>query len=374
MAEEMSWHSLREFTREGLMVALPLCFPGQSEPPPAGETAIKVMALNGYTDTLYMGTEGEKAHLLAGLIHQDTGVVHDMGTIPDATSVDALSVLGEDVRFLASGPDGARLYKTQRCIGSFLIQEWGLPRRPIEEVAVVLEGEGIGHAVASADGSECVGVSAESGQVFRTDTQTGETRILGELDKRGKFSRRLCVDKSGRVWGTCGNAGLWTLAPGSDEIEKLPQRIPCAAGREQHTQVSAWAVDPVTGMVYGGTRPDGFMFSLDPHTRHMVALGKPCRQDLITCLTVGHDGRVFGMVGTAEDIGHFFCFDPEERSLKDLGIPVSTLTTRQYGYHYACAVTGVDGEMYFGQHERVNYLWVYFPRVPQRKPAEATVE
>ena len=127
-------------------------------------------------------------------------------------------------------------------------------------------------------------------------------------------------------------------------------------------------------MVYGGTRPDGFMFSLDPHTRHMVALGKPCRQDLITCLTVGHDGRVFGMVGTAEDIGHFFCFDPEERSLKDLGIPVSTLTTRQYGYHYACAVTGVDGEMYFGQHERVNYLWVYFPRVPQRKPAEATAE
>ena len=108
MAEEMSWHSLREFTREGLMVALPLCFPGQSEPPPAGETAIKVMALNGYTDTLYMGTEGEKAHLLAGLIHQDTGVVHDMGTVPDATSVDALSVLGEDVRFLASGPGGAR--------------------------------------------------------------------------------------------------------------------------------------------------------------------------------------------------------------------------------------------------------------------------
>jgi hypothetical protein len=375
MAEEISWHSLREFTREGLMVALPLCFPGQSVPPPAGETATKVMALNGSTDTLYMGTEGEKAHLLAGLIHQDTGVVHDLGVVPEATSVDALCVHGEDVRFIASGSQGSALYSAKRCLASFLIQEWGLRRWPMEKVAPVLAGQAVAHALVTQDGKSFVGITASSGELFRTDIKTGKTSVVGQLDPRGRVSHRLGTVRAGRIWGSCGNAWLWVLEPGQAGIERLPVTVPCAAGREQHTQVSAWALDPHTGMLYGGTRPDGYLFRLDPESRQVVGLGKPCRQDLITCLTVGHDGRVFGMAGTADDIGHFFCHDPQAGALNDLGIPVSTLTTRQYGYHYGCAVTGVDGEMYFGQHERVNYLWLYFPAVPQRAaPAPTTVK
>ncbi|MEW6753937.1 MAG: hypothetical protein AB1505_23595 [Candidatus Latescibacterota bacterium] len=373
MPDEMSWHSLREFTREGLMVALPLCFPGQSVPPPAGQTAIKGMALNPYTDTLYLGTEGEQAHLLAAMIHQDTGIVHDMGAVPEATSVDALCVLGEDVRFIASGPVGSALYATAPCIGSFYIQEWGISRRPLERVGAVLEGQPVAHAIPSQDRLAFLGVGGQSGEVFRTEIQGGRTTVLGQLDARGKYSRRLGMDRDGRIWGTYGNARLWTLDPARGEVERLPLTIPCAAGREQHTQVSAWAVDPDTGTLYGGTRPDGFLFRLNPQTREVVSLGKPCRQDLITCLAVGHDGRLFGMAGTADDIGHSFCYDPASGSLRDLGIPVSTLTQRQYGYHYACAVTGVDGEIYFGQHERVNYLWIYFPAVPKRKAAAGQV-
>lgn len=369
MAEEMSWHSLREFTREGLMVALPLCFPGQSVPPPAGETATKVMALNGGTDSLYLGTEGEKAHLLAAVIHQDTGIVHDLGVVPDATSVDGLSVLGEQVRFLASGPQGCVLWSTPPFLGSFFIQEWGFSRRPFTRIGAVLKDQGVAHAVPSLDGESFLGVTAQSGEVIRADLKTGKATLLGQLDPRGKYSRRVILDQSGRLWGTCGNAQLWVLDPAkgaNGAIEKLSLRIPCAAGREQHTQVSAWVLDPVTGILYGGTRPDGFLFKLDPLSGQLVSLGKPCRQDLVTCLAVGNDGRVFGMAGTGDDIGHSFCYDPATGSLTDLGIPVSTLTQRQYGYYYGCAVTGVDGEIYFGQHERVNYLWVYFPAVPRR--------
>jgi hypothetical protein len=369
MAEQISWHSLREFTREGLTVALPLCFPGQSVPPPAGETATKVMALNGSTDTLYIGTEGEKAHLLAALIHQDTGVVHDLGVVPEATSVDALSVHGGDVRFIASGPEGSALYSAKPCLASFLIQEWGLRRWPMERIGPVLVGKPVAHALVTQDGKSFVGITASTCELFRTEIETGKTAIIAQLDTRGKVSHRLGMDRVGRIWGSCGNAFLWVLEPGRDEVERLPTTVPCAAGREQHTQVSAWALDPHTGMLYGGTRPDGFLFRLDPESRQVVGLGKPCRQDLVSCLTVGHDGRVFGMAGTADDIGHFFCHDPRTGALTDLGIPVSTLTTRQYGYHYADAVTGVDGEMYFGQRERVNYLWLYFPAVPRRSVA-----
>jgi hypothetical protein len=65
-------------------------------------------------------------------------------------------------------------------------------------------------------------------------------------------------------------------------------------------------------------------------------------------------------------MGHLFVYDPAGGCVRDLGVPVSTLSVRQYGIHFASAVTGRHGEMYFGQSERVNHLWVYFPPVPTR--------
>jgi hypothetical protein len=57
------------------------------------------------------------------------------------------------------------------------------------------------------------------------------------------------------------------------------------------------------------------------------------------------------MVGGAEDIGHLFVYDPVNGALADLGVPVSTLSTRQYGYHFRCALTAAGGELVFGQFE-----------------------
>ncbi len=69
-----------------------------------------------------------------------------------------------------------------------------------------------------------------------------------------------------------------------------------------------------------------------------------------------------------DDIAHLFAYDPAAGSLTDLGIPVSALAARQYGYVFGCAATGPAGEIYLGQHERVNHLWVYFPPIPRRPP------
>jgi len=122
----------------------------------------------------------------------------------------------------------------------------------------------------------------------------------------------------------------------------------------------------VTGRLYGGTTPDGFLFHLDPATGEATGLGKPTRLDRVHCLTLGNGGRLFGTCGLAEDVGHLFCYDPGRGALRDLGIPVSTLTARQYGYHFRCMLTGRDGEIYLGRHERVSHLWVYFPPAPGR--------
>jgi hypothetical protein len=361
---DFNWCSTREFVSHGIMLALPLCFPGQSVPPPAGETAINALALDS-EGTIYLGTAGAKAHLMSAVIHTDTGVVFDLGVIEGATAVAALVPVGDHVLVLANGAAGASLWSVPRFAARFLIQEWSLRRPAFTKVADILPGKGVAHAVVTADGKTLLGVTDKSGELFSVDVATGKTEILGELDKSGRYSRKVILDPSGRLWGSCGQGQLWSYEPAGG-IRKLPGRIPAAAGRAQHTQASAWALDGVTGQIYGGTKPDGFLFRLDPATGQTTALGKPGRVDTVTCLTVGNDGRVFGMLGEDDDMGHLFVYDPAGGCVRDLGVPVSTLSVRQYGIHFASAVTGRHGEMYFGQSERVNHLWVYFPPVPTR--------
>jgi hypothetical protein len=364
MSDDYAAQSVGEYVRSGTMLALPLCFPGQTLPPPAGEVAASCLAIDP-NDTVYLGTRGVRARVLAAMLRQDTGMVYDVGVVPDATAVVALAVLGDHLYFVATGPEGAALWRTGRIAAKFMIQEWEIVRPPLERIGPVPVGD-VACAASSRDGTSIWLVDAATGGLFQVQTTSGKVLDRQDTGGEGRVGRSLCMDAQDRVWGTSGKAGLWVHRPGA-KLELLPRTVPCSAGREQHTQVSAWARDPVTGRLYGGTTPDGFLFELEPTTGAMVSLGKPTRQEPIACLTVGNDGCIFGIAGGEDDIGHLFRYDPADRSLVDLGIPVSTLSTRQYGYRFACAATGRDGEMYFGQAERVGHLWVYFPPVPRRK-------
>ena len=106
---------------------------------------------------------------------------------------------------------------------------------------------------------------------------------------------------------------------------------------------------------------------IDTDRRVATGLGKPAQWDEIPCMVVGNDGRLFGIAGGEDDLAHLFCYDPVADRLADLAIPVSVIGQRQYGYRFACAMTGPGGEIYFGQHERVNHLWIYFPAVQPRR-------
>ena len=359
-----------EFVREGTMLALPLSFPGQTFPPPAGETGTSAMAIDA-DRSVYIGTHGARAHLLVALVRQDTGVIFDIGLVPGASSVDGIAIRGEGLIVLGSDGKRSRLWRTGRRSSGFLVQEWELIRQPMEEVAALGFAVEPG-AVPSADGGSMFAVARDSGEVLRIAADTGA--VLGRWDAGGRerHGTALCLDREGSLWGSAGTGALWRLAAEDGTLERLPCTVPGAAGRGQHTLVSAWARDPVTGVLYGGTSPDGFLFSLDPVDLEVVPLGKPARQGPVACLAVGNDGRLFGMSGGPDDIAHLFVHDPARGSLEDLGVPISTLAARQYGYHFTRAVVGRDGEIYFGQDERVNQLWVYFPPVPARRgsPAE----
>ena len=368
MNENQIIPDLGEFVTEGVMLAVPLNFPGQTAPPAAGETAITCLELDP-AGAIYCGTSGRRAHVLAAMIHGDSGVVLDMGVIPGATRVDAVVVRDERVCAIASGPDGCAMWSWPRMICTFLIQEWAINRRAPEKVCDLFSGGRVADAAVLPGKQVIYGITDPGGELFRLDIASSDTTVLAKVDEENCFSRRIVLDRSGCIWGTRGAARIWRCEPAAGKIDEVA-RIPAAAGRSQHTQASAWAVDTLTGALYGGTTPDGFFFRIDTETTEVVPLGKPTRLDEINCLTIGNDGRVFGACGLAEDVGHLFCYDPQRGALRDLGVGVSTLTARQYGYHFRCMATGRDGEIYLGQHERVNHLWIYFPPTPRHRAAD----
>ena len=362
-----SFFSVGEYVNEGTVLAVPLCFPGQSVPPPAGETAMTCLCSDPAGEVVYCGTCGSKAHVLAALVRTDKGVVTDIGAVPGADRIDAVAADEESVYALASGPDGCDLWRWPRVDKPGCIQEWTIRRHKPEKLAAVLETGRIADTVSTSNGAILYCLSEPQGELFRLDLNAPKPEVLTKLNEQGagEFSRRIAMDRAGRIWFSRGPGRLCLRDPATGHIEEIGQ-VPSAAGRAQHTQVSAWVVDEVTGDIYGGTSPDGYLFRLAPDSAEITPLGKPTRLDEVNCLTVGCDGRIFGTAGPPEDIAHLFCYEPARGALRDLGIPVSTLTRRQYGYHFRCMMTGRDGEIYLGQHERVNHLWVYFPPVPKR--------
>ena len=49
--------------------------------------------------------------------------------------------------------------------------------------------------------------------------------------------------------------------------------------------------------------------------------------------------------------------------MSNLGVAVSVLERRRYGYVFGDAVTGRDGQIIFGEDDDLGHLWLYFPSI-----------
>ena len=78
-------------------------------------------------------------------------------------------------------------------------------------------------------------------------------------------------------------------------------------------------------------------------------------------MAVTFDGRVFGFCG--DEIARMFCYDPDAGCVTDLGVAVSVIQRRRYGYVFGDAVVGREGEIIFGENDNQGHLWLYFPRI-----------
>jgi outer membrane protein assembly factor BamB len=337
------------FMKEGTMAAFPTCFPGATIPIPADESHITALDVSD-SGMIYGGTSGRTTHLFVGIFHGVTGVVFDRGTVEGANHCAAVCC-GKS-RFVAcvNGPGGGRVVA-----GGFeglpfdLIQEWGFGRSSFQELGKVND-EPIIHAVT--DSSKKVLVGATSGHLFTVDIETGKIKIVDEVPGSG----RLAVGSKGGIFGQDGSAHLWRYDVASGKLEREAVALPAGAwGKVPLT----WAKDHHSGLLYTADA-DGQLFSLDEERGFSGSLARTLLAP-VGPMAVTHDGRVFGFCGP--EMAKMFSYNPRTREATNLGVAVSVLERRRYGYVFGDAVTGRDGQIIFGEDDDLGHLWLYFPRI-----------
>lgn len=338
------------FLTEGTMVAFPTCFPGSTLPITADEG--RITALDVTTDgVVYGGTSGKRVHLFVGFFRGDTGAVIDLGVINEAEHCAAICHGPNQFMAFVNGPDGGRLVgRALTRIPFSLIQEWGFIELPLHDYGLVAPGEPIVHAIAIGHGTEAVGITSD--HLFLVDLETGSAKIVGQVPGAG----RLAVGSQGNVFGQDGHDALWQFDPIHGTLTRQAIRLPKGNWSNAAMQV---ACHPHTGLLYI-TDGDGQLFSFCENN----GFSGPCAKiplKPIGPMAVTFDGRLFGFCG--EGIARMFRYDPLDREISDLGVAVSVLQRRRYGYVFGDATVGREGELIFGENDNQGHVWLYFPRV-----------
>jgi hypothetical protein len=338
------------FMKEGTMVAFPTCFPGASIPIPADESHITALDVSG-DGMIYGGTSGRATHLFVGIFHGVTGVVFDRGTVKGANQCAAVCCGKSKFFACVNGAGGGRVVagKFQR-MPFDLIQEWGFERSPYQEVGKVSE-EPIVHAVTDASNSLLVGTTSRN--LFTVDMEGGKISTLSDVPGSG----RLAVGSKGGIFGQDGSAQLWRYDVPSSKLQRKAVALPQGTWGKVPL---AWATDRRSGLLYTADA-EGTLFSWDEERGFSAPLGRTLLAP-VGPMAVTHDGRVFGFCGP--EMAKMFCYNPATRAVSNLGVAVSVLERRRYGYVFGDAVTGRDGQIIFGEDDDLGHLWLYFPSIP----------
>jgi hypothetical protein len=149
--------------------------------------------------------------------------------------------------------------------------------------------------------------------------------------------------------------------PQTDAVAMLEATVPHFPGRGLYARIDSFAFDAVSGLFYIGDKADRLLYTLNPRTLETRLLGKPTDRVRVRALAAARDGRVFGIAGQVGDIAQMFVYEPRTGELRNLGIPLAAVEERRYGFEFDAAVTGPQGQIYFGESERDSRLFIYFP-------------
>ncbi len=338
------------FMKEGTMVAFPTCFPGVAVPIVADESHITALDVTS-DGTIYGGTSGKLTHLFVGMFYGVTGVVFDIGMVEGADHCPAICCGKGKVAACVNGPRGGRVVTSNLQPLPFdLIQEWGFSRRPLEDSGEVVKGEPILHAVADDSRDSLVGTTTH--HLFTAKIEGSKIQIVGEVSGRG----RIAVGSKGGVFGLDGPDHLWRFDPRSRKTERRAVKLPRGAWDKSPLR---WASDNRNGLLYTADA-EGELFSFSEDHGFSPPLGETPMTP-VGCMAVTLDGRVFGFCGS--EVSNLFCYHPGRKEVANLGVAVSVIERRRYGYTFGDAVTGRDGQIFFGEDDDLGHLWLYFPRI-----------
>ena len=338
------------FVREGMMIAFPACFPGASVPITADESHITALDVTP-EGIVYGGTSGRLCHIFVGMFHGLTGMVFDLGTVTGAEHCAALCCGKKNFVACVNEAGGrGRILAGELQEGNMdLIQEWGFVRSPFRDLGSVGD-ERIVHAVA--DSSKDFVVGTTPSHLFILDLSSPKIEVIGEVPGAG----RIAVTPKNNVVGCDGSGHLWLFNVGSKNLRRKAISLPQGQWEPEHL---IWARSGNRGLLYLADS-NGQLFSFDEERGFSPSLGQTPLSP-VGPMAVTLDGRLFGSCGT--EMSNMFCYDPVSGKIANLGVAVSVIERRRYGYTFGDAVTGRDGEIIFGEDDNLGHLWLYFPKI-----------
>lgn len=338
------------YTKEGMMIAFPTCFPGVTIPITHDESRITALDMIP-GGNIYGGTSGYQTHIFTASFYGIKGAVIDLGVVEGANHCAAVCCGKSNFAVFVNGTKGGRAIVVRNSrIDTDLIQEWSMDRPPFEILGECIAGEPVVHALA--DPSLDVVIGTTSKHVFKLDLKAKKIDVLGEAPAGGRVAR---ASKGGFV-GRDSTSSLWLYNPSDHSFKRNAIKLP--SGGSWNLPLM-WGRDNNSGVLYTADE-EGKFFSFredkgfeGPFDKTMLAPVGP--------MAVTNDGRLFGFCGP--ELAKFFSFDPKTKKISSVGFAASIIERRRYGYEFGDAVTGRDGEIIFGENDNGGHLWLYYPKI-----------
>jgi hypothetical protein len=237
----------------------------------------------------------------------------------------------------------------------------------IEPLALPKGVGGIAALVGPDEEGIAYGLATPEGSLLRLECASGKIEVLARVAAAAPV---LVMLPGGGLLGAFAEGRLWQWSPWyTNGLAALDAHAPCQQGKRYVAGVQSMIVAD-SGLVYGGTSTDGYLFSYDTYVGELTNLGKPNRQSNIRALAEGHDGRIFGLVEEPEGMAHLFSFDPATRSFTDLGLLGSAFPEYWMAHSLGAMVVGPNGELFIGETDDISHLFIYYPRISQRRLME----
>jgi len=256
---------------------------------------------------------------------------------------------------------------------SFNQKDYGVDNK-ITDIGVVKKHHGIRTMVISKDRSKLYGLLEPSYEFFILDIKRKKSKVISipgiswDKEHENNFRRghSLARDSLGFVYGAASRGQIFRFNPVSEKIRLLNLFIPGTVSRQEWNTVDAMISDPKTGMIWGGTELDGFLFKFDPYRKKITNYGQVFGRPRIRALTIGADGSLFGFAGDKEVINRFFRFDTKKHSFHLFG-GVEALVVRDAESKFRFRSVGVcithpsTGTILFGESQRMGKVGLYSP-------------